>query len=503
MYRARDTRLGREVAIKVLPLSLTNNTEVRARFEREARTVSGLNHPNICVLHDVGREGDTDFLVMELVVGETLAQRLARGALPLRDVLHIGAQIADALDRAHRAGVTHRDLKPGNIMLARSGAKLMDFGLARSTGLAGSSGSLGSAAFTHSPTMAAPLTAEGTILGTFQYMSPEQLEVGEADARSDIWALGCVLYEMATGHRAFEGKSQASLISAIMSGEPAPIAPLAPMAPPALERLVRQCLAKDAEERVQSAHDVKLQLAALADGGSVSGAAALPGGTVVSRTVPLSSARIPWAIAAVATLAAVSALVLLLRGSGASREPLRTVIAAPAGTRMHLAGDDAGPPVLSPDGTKLVFTAIGQGGGARLWLRRMDELAARPLPGTEGGTFPFWSPDGRSIGFFTASRLKRIDLDGGAVLTLAPVSGARGGSWSKDGIILYAPGYLDGLSRIPASGGTPVVVTVLDTTRESTHRWPQLLPDGKHFIYLGASHENVSQVSDSVPLTRQ
>src|SRR5262245_57292953 len=261
VYRARDARLGRDVAIKVLASSLTGNAAGRARFEREARTVSSLNHPHICVLHDVGRAGEVDFLVMELVKGETLAQRLQKGPLPVAEVLKLGAQIADALDRAHRAGVIHRDLKPGNIMVTRAGAKLMDFGLARATGLAGpGSGETSAAGRTQSPTIAQPLTAEGTIVGTFQYMAPEQLEGREADARSDLWALGCVLYEMATGARAFEGRSQASLIAAIMHTEPRAVSQISPLAPPALDRLVVACLAKDPAERIQSAHDVKLQL---------------------------------------------------------------------------------------------------------------------------------------------------------------------------------------------------------------------------------------------------
>jgi len=234
VYRARDTRLGRDVAVKVLPQHLSASPEIRSRFEREAKTVSSLNHPHICTLHDVGREGDTDFLVLELVEGETLAHRLAKGRLPLAEVVKLGSQIADALDRAHRAGVVHRDLKPGNVMLTKSGAKLMDFGLARATGLGGPSGAASDTVLTRSPTIAQPLTAEGTIVGTFQYMAPEQLEGKEADTRSDLWALGCVLYEMATGRRAFEGASQASLIGSIMNVEPAPISQLAPLTPPAL-----------------------------------------------------------------------------------------------------------------------------------------------------------------------------------------------------------------------------------------------------------------------------
>jgi len=260
VFRATDTRLGREVAIKVLPQHLSTNPEVRARFDREAKTISSLNHPHICTLFDVGREGDTDYLVMELIEGETLSQRLSRGPLPLDQVVAVGTQIANALTLAHRSGIVHRDLKPGNIMLTKSGAKLMDFGLARPTGLAGGGSDRSMATLTQSPTMAEPLTAQGTIVGTFQYMSPEQLEGKEADARSDIWALGCILYEMATGRHAFEGKSQASLIAAILEREPAPIAELQPMSPPGLDRLVRACLAKDPDDRIQTTHDVRLQL---------------------------------------------------------------------------------------------------------------------------------------------------------------------------------------------------------------------------------------------------
>src|SRR5262245_876089 len=261
VYRARDTRLGRDVAVKVLPPRLSESVEARARFEREARVISGLNHPHICVLHDLGREGGVDYLVMELVEGETLAQRIARGALPIPEVLRIGAEIADALDRAHRAGIVHRDLKPGNIMLSKSGAKLMDFGLAREGRRAGVLTAPGSGeGFSQSPTIATPLTTEGAFVGTSHYMAPEQLEGREADARSDMWALGCVLYEMVTGRRTYDGATSASLISAIMKDEPRPMIDLAPLAPPSLERVIRACLAKDPEQRWQSAHDLALEL---------------------------------------------------------------------------------------------------------------------------------------------------------------------------------------------------------------------------------------------------
>ena len=262
VYRARDTRLGRDVAVKVLPSHLSENAEARARFEREARVVSGLNHPHICVLHDLGREGEIDYLVMELVEGESLAQRIARGPLPTAEVLRLGTEIADALDRAHRAGVVHRDLKPGNVMLSKSGAKLMDFGLAREGRMGGvwSASGSGPGAISQSPTIASPLTAEGAFVGTSHYMAPEQLEGREADARADVWALGCVLYEMATGRRAYVGSTPASLISSIMKDEPRPLTELAPFTPPGLDRVIRACLAKDPEQRWQCAHDLSLAL---------------------------------------------------------------------------------------------------------------------------------------------------------------------------------------------------------------------------------------------------
>jgi Tol biopolymer transport system component len=485
VYRAKDTRLGREVAVKVLPQHLSSNPEVRARFEREAKTVSGLNHPHICTLHDIGREGDTDYLVMELIEGETLATRLSKGPLPLAETLRVGSQIADALDRAHHAGVVHRDLKPGNIMLTRSGAKLMDFGLARASGLAPAPGSgVTVGALTHSPTVAQPLTAEGTIVGTFQYMSPEQLEGKEADARSDVWALGCVLYEMATGRRAFDGKSQASLITSIMGSQPAPISQVAPMTPPALDRLVTAMLSKDPRDRVQSAHDVKLQLAWIAEGGSGAG---LPKVVTKARR---NRERIAWSIVTVLGLVSAALLGRQLTMKAAPPAPVaRTVIPAPPQTRLQITGDDAGPPAISPDGTMIAFTAVGGGGGKRLWLRRLDNFTARPLTGTDDASYPFWKPDNTSIGFYASGKLRRLDLSSGSVVTLVDgIESARGGAWSNTGEILYTPTFASPLYRVPESGGATQAATVLDTTVTTTHRFPQFLPDGKHFIFLGASH---------------
>ena len=476
VYRARDTRLGREVAIKVLPQHLSSNAEVRTRFEREAKTVSSLNHPHICTLFDVGRQGDTDYLVMELIEGETLASRLLKGALPTPDTLRIGTEIADALDRAHRAGVVHRDLKPGNVMLTKSGAKLMDFGLARASGLANSSSSIGG--LTQSPTVAHPLTAEGTLVGTFQYMSPEQLEGKEADARSDLWAMGCVLYEMATGKRAFEGKSQASLITSIMGSQPAPISQVAPMTPPALDRLVSACLAKDPADRIQSAHDVKLQLAWIAEGGSQAGVPKPVGERRRSR------ARTAWLIAAMALAVAAASAVFAMRPRPTA-PAVHAYLQPPKGVLFSSSTDSPLPLAISRDGSTIAFCARDGEGPDLLWVRSLGSDDARSIPGTEGAQGPFFSPDGRSLGFFTSNDLKRVDVAGGPVITLVRGIDQRGGTWNSDGVILFTGDSYGPVSRIAADGGAVTVASTLDSTRsETTHRYPSFLPDGRHFLYL-------------------
>ncbi len=477
VYRARDTRLSRDVAVKVLPQHLSASPEVRARFEREAKTISQLNHPHICTLHDVGREGDTDYLVMELVEGETLAQRLERGALPLPQALKLGVEIADALDRAHRAGVVHRDLKPGNVMLTKLGAKLMDFGLARLTGLGGPAGQsdVTLAALTRSPTMAQPLTAEGTIVGTFQYMAPEQLEGKDADARCDLWALGCVLYEMATARRAFEGQSQASLIGAILKDEPAPVSQWSPIAPPAFDHTVRRCLAKDPDERWQTARDLAHELRGIAEGRlSSTGAAALSGAR-------RPKARLAQGIAAVATLLLVVVTLALWRERAAA--PALTAhleFVRPANSPFAKFGQVQ----VSPDGRLLVMVADEQKSLSRLWVRPIDSDDLRLLEGTDGGTMPFWSPDSRHIGFFAGGRLKRVSAAGGAVQSLCAAPSPLGGAWGSSGVIVFEPDGGSGLSVIPEGGGAPKPLTSL-LPREEGHRWPSFLPDGRHVIFLG------------------
>ncbi len=481
VFRARDTRLGRDVAVKVLPQHLSASPEVRTRFEREARTISSLNHPNICTLFDVGRapgaagSDDIDYLVMELVEGVTLAQRLQQGALPAAEVLRIGMQVADALDRAHRAGVIHRDLKPGNIMLTKSGAKLMDFGLARATGMAGPASGSGvtMAALTQSPTVAQPLTAEGTIVGTFQYMAPEQLEGREADARSDLWALGCVLFEMATGRRAFDGSSQASLIASIMHVQPAPLSQAAPGLPPALDRLVSACLSKDPADRVQSAHDVKLQLTWLAEGLGSSGSAAAP-------ALPATSRR--WlrpallALVAVVVTAVVATMLARQRDAGA-RAP----------QRFLLGSADLFPtctPMVSPDGASVVFS-VREGGSKRIFRRALSGFEMEPIPGTEDGFAPFFSPDGQWMGFVTPTAIRKVPIGGGTAQTIVNTSRVDAADWGRDDMVYFTPrsGGADGrtaLARVPALGGPVEVLAQLDTTANEHEAWlPEILPDGR------------------------
>jgi eukaryotic-like serine/threonine-protein kinase len=469
VWKARDTRLDRSVAVKVLPSHLAFSPELRQRFEREAKTISALSHPNICALYDVGRERETEYLVMELLEGETLAQRLARGPLPLEQVLRYGIEMAGALDRAHRQGIVHRDLKPGNVMLTRSGAKLLDFGLAKFAAPAASSGVTGLSMQPTTPKKT-DLTAEGTIMGTFQYMAPEQLEGNEADARTDIFALGAVLYETATGRKAFSGGSQASLISSIMKEDPQPISEFQPMTPPALEHVVRKCLAKDPEDRWQSAHDVAGELGWVGQSGSAASGLA---------PVALRSRRRAW-LAALAVLP----LAVLLVGLGyilrRPRPPsvLRASLTLPQGLRFE--GENSSV-ALSRDGRRIVFAAAPLDGKPRLWVRRMDSLAAQPLEGTVGAIEPFWSPDDQWIGFFADRKLKKVPASGGTVQTICDAADPRGGSWANDGTIAFAPAPFGGLEMVSASGGVPRPLTQ-PGPKEITHRLPQFLPDGRHLL---------------------
>jgi eukaryotic-like serine/threonine-protein kinase len=469
VYKARDTRLDRTVAIKVLPDGFAGDGQRRQRFEREARAIAALSHPQVCALYDVGRAGETDYLVMEYLEGETLAERLQRGALPLDQVLRHAAEIAGALSAAHRVGIVHRDLKPGNVMLTKSGVKLLDFGLAKAA-----SGVPVASLLSELSTESKPLTGEGTILGTLQYMAPEQLEGKEADARTDIFSLGAVLYEMATGRRAFEGKTRASVIAAILERDPPLVTATQPLAPPALDRLVRTCLAKDPDERWQSAHDVASELRWIAEGGSPGAAAVVVG----PPRWPVEG--LAWSITAAALLLAAAAVLFHLRRPAVKPQVVRSLIAPPAG------GAFWGSPAvmaLSPDGTRLAFVARDAQGKVSLWLRPLGSLSAQALAGTEDAETPFWSPDSRFLGLFARGKLVRISADGGSAETICDAPANRGATWGPDGSIVFAPRWGDVLYRVPSSGGTPTAVTRLDQGH-TTHRWPWFLPDGRHFLFL-------------------
>jgi Tol biopolymer transport system component/tRNA A-37 threonylcarbamoyl transferase component Bud32 len=479
VYRARDTRLDRTVAIKILPPHLSENAEARQRFEREARTISSLNHPNICTLHDIGHQDGMDYLVMECLEGETLADRLRKGPMPVAQVLKYGIEICDGLEKAHRGDVVHRDLKPGNIMLTKTGAKLMDFGLAKALAIRSDSSS--SLTVTMStPLGSHPLTAQGTVMGTFQYMAPEQVEGKEADRRSDIFALGAVLYEMAAGKRAFEGKTAASAMAAVLEREPATISSLQPSVPAALDHVVQGCLEKDPEQRWQSAADVGRELRWIASGGGSSGGVAPP----VDAAQRWRSHLIWGAVAALLIAALVWSN---MRGHEAVRT-IRSFLTPPPQMSFDFTGDFSGPPVINSDGTAIAFCARTQKERGSIWVQFLGDLAAKKIEGTEGAAFPFWSADGKFIGFFADGQLKRVPTAGGPVTVLADAPNPRGGSWNQDNVIIYEPDYRDTLWRINASGGPATRLTQFETAKHTTHRWPQFLPDGKHFLFFATNH---------------
>lgn len=478
VYRARDTRLGRTVAIKIVRSDLSTADDLRRRFETEARAISNLNHPHICTLFDVGHEKGVDYLVMEHLEGETLSHRLERGPLPVGEVLRHAMEIAEALDAAHAQGIVHRDLKPGNVMLTESGAKLLDFGLAR---LRGESIRATSSAVSSLPTESVeePLTARGMVLGTIHYMAPEQIEGKGIDDRTDIFALGQVIYEMATGRKAFEGSTSAAVAAAILKTEPPSISQVRPDLPPALDHLVHQCLVKNPERRWRSAHDLALQLRWIRDGRLA------PDGAAQTTARMARRARLGWIAAAFAGLIC---LALVLAGTLSPRAPalgptVRFTVDSPEGATVvepywsH--------PALSPDGRSLAFMAFTSG-RPTIWVRPLDGVSSRPLPGTEGGVAPFWSPDGRWIAFFAEGRLKKTQLGSAASQTLCEVPGAAAcGSWSRNGTILFcvreAPPGQNGLYRISDSGGATSRIPIR-SAREDAPFFPHFLPDGRRFL---------------------
>ena len=511
VYTARDTRLDRTVAIKVLPEALAADKQFRERFDREARTLSQFTHPNICTLYDVGEYAGTAFLVMELLDGETLETRCARASakgsgLPLEEALRIAIQMADALAAAHRQGIVHRDLKPGNIFLVRSSgasappiAKLLDFGLARTAPALTVNGA------TMMPTTPPQaITAHGTILGTFQYMAPEQVEGGEADARTDIFAFGSVLYEMITGKKAFEGKTQTSLVAAILERDPPPLSIVQPLAPPLVDSIVRKCLAKNPDDRWQTASDLGSALRWAAEGAK----AAISVATAVAVTPRTKSGR-----AARGGLVAVGILGAVAIGLAVGGRYMSTVAPPAALVRFEVQ-----PPAdvtltpspvastaqlaLSPDGRRLTFVAARRRSASQLWIRPLDSVEAQPLPGTEGASFPFWSPDGRFIAFFSGGKLKKIDTTGGVPQVLCNAAFGRGGAWNPEGIIVFGQSNSP-ISRVSASGGVATAATKFDPDQAVTQQnWPQFLPDGRHFLYyqFGSKPEGRGIVRDGARL---
>ena len=476
VYRARDSRLDRDVAIKVLPASLASDPNLRQRLEREAKSVSRLSHPHICTLYDIGQQAGTDFLVMELLDGETLEQRLLKGPLPPEQVMRYSAQIADALAKAHKLGIIHRDLKPGNIMLTKTGAKLMDFGLAKSSDRAPLADAL-----TEMTVENSKLTVEGAIVGTFQYMAPEQLEGREADARTDIFALGEVIYEMATGKPTFSGKSRASLIASILTNDPPPMSQHQPMAPVALERVVRKCLAKDPDERWQNASDLASELKWIAEGGSQTAAVAAP-------AAPAKRDRLGWLVASAGLLLLLTGGLLWWNFARRAEPPMYFHAAVPFA---------ASGVAISPDGKTVALTAYSsQLNDYALWTYEIGGQRTNLLDGTQGATNPFWSPDEKYIGFFSDGKLKKIEASGGKAQIICAAPNGRGGSWNRDGVIVFSPDALHGIARVSAAGGSPVDITSIDAARhETSHRWPVFLPDGKHFLFMVANFAGNPEVN--------
>jgi Tol biopolymer transport system component len=517
VYKGRDTRLDRTVAIKVLPEALAADPQFRERFDREARTISRLAHPNICTLFDVGEEAGTAFLVMELLEGETLESRCVRASakgsgLPLDEALRIAIQMAAALAAAHRQGIVHRDLKPGNIFLARSSgasgppiAKLLDFGLARTaTALTVNSAT----ELATAPPQA--MTAQGTILGTFPYMAPEQVEGSEADARTDIFAFGSVLYEMLAGRKAFEGKTQTNLVAAILERDPPPLTTVQPPAPPLVDSIVRKCLAKNPDDRWQTASDLGSALSWAAEGAN----ATTSGATAVVGTPRTGARRLANAAVAAAGILVSIAIGLAVGGRYMSTvatpaalvrfevqpPPNVTLTPAPIASAAQLA--------LSPDGRRLAFVATPRRAASQLWIRPLDGVQGQPLPGTEGASYPFWSPDSRFIAFFAGGKLKKIDTTGGVPQVLCAAGAGRGGAWNPDGIILFVGQGNSPISRISASGGVVTAATTFDPDHSIIGQsWPQFLPDGRHLLYyqrsLKPEYQGVFVTAlDSSPPTR-
>jgi eukaryotic-like serine/threonine-protein kinase len=481
VYRARDEKLNRDVAIKVLPDTLSQNADRLRRFEQEAQAAGALNHPNILAVYDVGTHDGAPYVVSELLEGESLKERLSDGPLAQRKTIDYAIQVAHGLTAAHEKGIVHRDLKPDNLFITKDDrVKILDFGIAKLREPANQN-----IAQTDIATRKVH-TDPGTVTGTVGYMSPEQVRGRPVDHRADIFSFGAVLYEMLCGRRAFHGDSAVETLNAILKEEPPELTTTNRNIAPALERVVWHCLEKSPDRRFQSATDVAFALE------SLSGSSGVSGQTMTAMTSPSSRERIrkysPWIIAGLFALAFLVALpfALLYLRRPSSQAPATVRFLIPPPEKAEYLGDAA----ISPDGRLIVFGVRDASGKESLWLRQLDSLEAHPLAGTELGGQTFWSPDSRSICFIAVGKLKRIDVSGGPAQTLSDAGVSAGGTWNRDGVIVFVRNLSDGLYSIPATGGTPTRVTTLDRSRnEILHVWPYFLPDGRHFLYLARSSQ--------------
>ena len=501
VYKAEDTRLGRPVALKFLPAEMAKDRGALERFRREAEAASALNHPNICTIHDIGQENGQPFIVMELLDGQTLKHRIQGKPLPVDQIVELGIEIADALDTAHSAGIIHRDIKPANLFVTKRGhAKVLDFGLAKLTPTRRIAERAGASATATAPAEEL-LTSPGSTVGTVAYMSPEQVRGEELDLRTDVFSLGVVLYEMATGQQPFCGNTSGVTFHAILERTPIPPRGLNPGLPAKLEEIINIALEKDRELRCQTAAELCADLKRLKrDASSPSVAATTTAVPAVAR--PKYRELILAGAVALALVAAIFFAVLYFTRSSAEPHVIRAYIKpAPHSSLTIYNAGDAGFAV-SPEGRRLVYVASTKDGKSVLWVRSIDSLQAQPLEGTEGAILPFWSPDSRFIGFFAGGKLEKIDVSGGPPLTLCDAPGGRGGTWNRDGTIVFSPFFSTPLYRISAAGGAPVQVTTLDRAKnESTHRWPYFLPDGRHFLYLaGNPNTPVESPTNSITL---
>jgi len=469
VYRARDSRLGRDVAVKVLPAKMAGNAELMTRFEREAQFLAALNHTNIATIYGLEESGATRALVMELVEGPTLADRIAQGPLPLAEALPTAKQIAEALEYAHEKGIIHRDLKPANIKVTPEGkVKVLDFGLAKALETEPVASVLA-----NSPTNDAA-TRAGIILGTAAYMAPEQAKEKPLDRRADIWSFGCVLFEMLTGRQTFEGETVSDVLAAVIMKDP-DWGVLPASTPESIRRLLRRCLEKDSKRRLRDIGEAWITIDEILSGKDSAGLAMgeLP------PTQPTWQRALPWGVAVVLLVSTAFLAALFQRGPSVPLRSVRSSILPPEKTIFAFQGR-VGTPVLSPDGGRLVFSARNSSGVVMLWVRPLDSLTAQPLAGTEGAAFPFWAPDSRSVGYFASGKLMKIDTFGGPTQTVCDAPNGRGGAWSAAGTILFAPRVSGGLAQVSAAGGSP---TPLYQRDQSTLRWPVFLPDGRHFLY--------------------